>query len=118
RVPLSRQAVLDNVDIVAAERNYIEYQHVGETRVYYVTEFKLDPIRTTNTDAVVRLESDTDAAYAEVRTAPKYSDFDFEVHWYDFELNEIENHVPDDNELGQVMSRYATTPVTIKFHSK
>ncbi|KTG30333.1 hypothetical protein [Haloferax profundi] len=117
RVPLSRQAVLDNVDIVAAEHDYIQYKHVGEAKVYYVTDFKLEPIRTNDTDAVVRLESDTDADYAEVRTAPKYSEFDFGVHWYDYKLNEIENHVPTDTELGQVMSRYATTPVTLKFYS-
>ncbi|WP_416840051.1 hypothetical protein [Haloferax sp. DFSO52] len=116
RLPLSRQAVLDNVDIVAAEHGYIQSQHVGEATVYYVTEFKLDPIRTTDTDAVIRLESDTDADYAEVRAAPNYSDFDFEVHWYDYKLNELENHVPTDVELGQVMGRYATSPVAIKFY--
>ncbi|WP_410766326.1 hypothetical protein [Haloferax sp. DFSO60] len=116
RVPLSRQAVLDNVDIVAAEHDYIRHQHVGEAKVYYVTEFKLDPIRTNDTDAVIRLESDTDADYAEVRRTPEYSDFDFEVHWYDYKLNEIEKHVPTDVELGQVMGRYATSPVTIKFY--
>ncbi|WP_411964478.1 hypothetical protein [Haloferax sp. YSMS24] len=118
RVPLSRQAVLDNVETVAAEHDYIQHQHAGKAKVYYVTEPNLEPIRTPDTDAVVRLESDTDAAYAEVRTAPTYSDFDFEVHWYDFKLNEIETHVPSDVELGQVMGRYATTPVTIKFYSK
>ncbi|KAB1187509.1 MULTISPECIES: hypothetical protein [Haloferax] len=118
RVPLSRQTVLDNVDIVVAEHNYIQSQHVGKAKVYYVTEFKLEPIRTSDTDAVIRLESETDADYAEVRTAPKYSEFDFEVHWYDYQLNEIENHVPTDAELGQVVGRYATKPVTIKFYAK
>lgn len=116
RVPLSRHAVLDNVDIVAAEHNHIQSKHVGEAKVYYVTEFKLGDIRTTATDAVIRLESDTEADYAEVRTAPKFSEFDFEVHWYDYKLNEIETHVPTDTELGHVMSRYATSPVAIKFY--
>lgn len=115
-VPLSRQAVLDDVDVVADECAYVRPRQVGETTVYYVTDFKLDPIRTADTDAAIRLESDTEADYAEVRKAPTYSDFDFEVHWYDFRLNELENHVPTDAELGQVMGRYATTPVSLKFY--
>jgi hypothetical protein len=115
RVPLSRQTVLDNVDAILAERPDIKERTVGQANVYYIEEQTMEALWSEQTESTYRLDSRSEAGFAELRRAPEEDEFDFHVHWYDHDFDELEDYIPTDSELGQAMGGWESEPVAIKF---
>lgn len=118
-VPFSDQTVLNNIDEVVATRDDIDSRTVGQANVYYVKSNLMDEIwREDTQDTVTLFDTPGQAAYVEIRNAPDSSAFDFEAHWYDYQVNELDGYVPTGEEMGRAIVSYGSDPVAIKFYDQ
>lgn len=115
-VSLSKQAVLDNVDEVLEANGDIAEREVGQAKVYYVNANRMDELMGEDVENVVRLRGDGHATYSALHKLPEDDRFDYEVCWYDYELNELDEYFPSKREMGQAMAAQATRPVRIKYY--
>ena len=117
--PFSEQTVLNNIDDVVATRDDIESRTVGQANVYYVKSNRMDEIwREDTQDTATLFDTPGQAAYVEIRNAPDSSEFDFEAHWYDNDVTEIDSYIPTDEEMGRAILSYGSDPVSIKFYDQ
>lgn len=116
---LSKQTVHNNIDSVLRKVEDIESRTIGQANVYYVKADRMEEIETNRTQDIIRLRNPrTTAEYVELRKTPSGSDFDLEAIWYYADGTEIEDYVPDIEEMGEAVSLYATDPISIKLHHK
>jgi hypothetical protein len=115
---LSKRTVQNNADDVVRHRDDIDMTSIGQANVYFIVDNETDEIWNDETESIVRLDTNSKAAYAELRKAPTDSDFDFIVHWYDYGLDEIEHYIPTPSEIGLATGGYGSEPVSIKFYQE
>lgn len=111
---LAKQTVRNNIDEVVAARDDIGVRQVGQADVYYIRTDRMADIWTDKTESVTRLPRDSNAEYAEMRRAPDESQFDFEVHWYDYRTNELESYSPSPQDVGEATMAWWSEPVSFK----
>lgn len=114
QVNLSKQTIHNNIEAVVEARDDIGVKQVGQANVYYLRTNRMDNIWREDTESVTRLFGRTEAEYAELRRAPDESQFDFEVHWYDYKADELESYSPSPKEVGEVTMAWWSEPVAIK----
>ena len=116
---ISKKTILTHVDTVLSESNEIENRTVGQANVYYVKADRFDEIVNLETEDIIRLHDTSGRAeYVEIRKTTQKSDFDFITHWYDADATEIEEYVPNSNEIGKAAEVYATDATSIKYYDE
>lgn len=111
---LAKKTVHNNIHEVMEKRGALGSRKVGQANVYYQKQSRFDDIGDDDTESIIRLFSNSEAEYAEVRRAPETSDFDYFVRWYDWEGKELNGYHPTNEQVGRVVGAYAEEPVSIR----
>lgn len=117
--PFSRVTVHENMDEILEERGDLEMREVGQAKVYYVAKHRMEELAGENVESVHNLvDVNGQASYAVVSEAEEDSDYDYQVRWYNYGLEELETYVPTDEQLGNVLGSYALDPVRIQSYNE
>ncbi|NHN41842.1 HTH domain-containing protein [Halorubellus sp. JP-L1] len=114
QLDISKQTVRNNIDDVEEARDDIGVRQVGQADVYYIRTDRMEDVWTEETKSVVRLSRDSKADYAELRRTADDSQFDYEIHWYDYKTNELESYSPSPEDVGKATEMWWSEPVAIK----
>lgn len=114
---LSKQTVRNHIGTVLEENPAIKEREIGQARVFYMAQNRVHELfvqREPTTAA--RLTTKGQAVYATLEEASEESEFDLIAHWFDSDLKELEDYVPQDEEIGEMAGGFGNVPVAIEWY--